>query len=1186
MCKKTRWCRKRRWVARRSRAEFRVIKPEVSNRRSLAVGSNGTREVDGVRVDEVGRDRPDDRMSIRVNSTFPPQRTSPARTQPSQKFFFMAPLTRSKGAAPSLELPARGGTKKAPAVSAELPSIQSKKFTDLIGDLESPLTSMASLRPDNSVRGSGPVSIDEKGLSTLPVKEESVASDDFDLRGNQGGRSNANEPTSADYDTALDTDLLDLREESVVLHPDDVRGWEKVGKFRGRRTLSPNPSSNLTGHSVKTGNRFDILSNANDGNEVAIEKTVKFVHDERQKYFEKRLGNLLNQFDIDREQKRQAANNVNENIGDPSVSETVEYEPPVVNKGKVRDFRDTGIPGIENRDLDPENQRRAWANFDFLRDEDPELQKVIYEGIVNSWNTFKKKTANASTNVAGSSNDARQTRQVEIVAESYGEDDVSDDQSRATPTPAEKEVHLTPARSGNKSPREGNVPSVTPTVSVERSGDRENENFAPPITSTPTIKPQKKVKIVEVTNDGMTLDSDTGAATDKSDGSSLPLLKADNSGGIKAHSPMTGLVNRPGNPHLDLRNMISVSRKAMQGGINRSETPNVRTGPAFAADQVAPNSFLGKLLKKSGSGNGMGVPPEEPGDPGSEPSYSDHSDNESGPSGDDSTPETRRKKKSKSHHASERPSWDKPIPPSPYNGSDDPKKVARFIQECEQYLKMAQVADEDKVFRISRYLEGSARDFYDQSVSMNYNQWDIDTFFWELFNYCFPRDYRAKVRRKIKQCFQGSRDVRTYSHELKGQYHMLGDESERTQVLRLWFGLRQDLREELKARYYDEEVNTWEEIVDMAEILDISRRQDHTPKPARQSFNDELRELSGVPRKGPVRNWEKPVRDKSGPWRENRLNKKKRDEYLADGKCFRCGKLGHLSRQCPDGNTVSSGSKAGPPGSRRPPQMSSSNIQFKLKEADRLSKLAESSSGLQLNSIGLRCVDDVSQDDSQWSSEDAAIWLEQPMGDMLGEWWTWRMNSVAVWPDSGALPPPKIAQDGSSGRFHMYRTKKMNYVLFDSAYDDRDELLVPADIVQYGDMISWYNRYLVLEHGIPFVHYVPLLAKDLTAAFIEEYLEDGFNEDFRKVMKRFTVSYKSPNVFKVKDRALGHEFPLCRAAAVHPQFRLYNWWLSRVMRWERRQLGFACWAGSKIGLAGMEGEYVGDSGQMEFMWAT
>lgn len=50
---------------------------------------------------------------------------------------------------------------------------------------------------------------------------------------------------------------------------------------------------------------------------------------------------------------------------------------PFVNKGKVRDFRDTGIPGINNEELDPENQRRALENFGFLKGEDPEMQQAM-----------------------------------------------------------------------------------------------------------------------------------------------------------------------------------------------------------------------------------------------------------------------------------------------------------------------------------------------------------------------------------------------------------------------------------------------------------------------------------------------------------------------------------------------------------------------------------------------------------------------------------------------------------------------------------------------------------------------------------------------------------------------------------------------------------------------------------------
>ncbi|KAK0493183.1 hypothetical protein EDD18DRAFT_1357129 [Armillaria luteobubalina] len=445
---------------------------------------------------------------------------------------------------------------------------------------------------------------------------------------------------------------------------------------------------------------------------------------------------------------------------------------------------------------------------------------------------------------------------------------------------------------------------------------------------------------------------------------------------------------------------------------------------------------------------------------------------------------------------------------------------------------------------------------------------------------------------------------------------MLRDESDWTQVLRLWDGLRQDLRDELKARYYDEEVNTWEEIVNMAKILNISRRRvenrscgdyehnhhannhrtnkttehhkwndiprhkhDYSLKPARQSFNDKLHELSNVPWKGLVQNWEKPMKDKMGPWKENKLNKKQRDEYLAEGKCFRCGKTGHMSCQCPDGNTVSSGSRSGPPGCCRPPQMSSSSIQMKLKEADCLTRVAESSSTLQSNNIEL-CMDSSGTDSTyngDWSLKEAEQWLAQPMGDMLEEWWTWRMNSISSWPDSVALPEIREPEGKTTGRFCMYRTKGMKYVLFDRLRMGQDKVLVPPDIVQYGDMIHWYNTYLVQTYGIAFVPLPALLARDLMALFIEEYLDDAFNTNYCHVAKCFTISYKSPNVFKVRDCALGHAFDLPHLMVLHPRFQLYNWWLARVQHWECHQCGFSCWAGSRIGFAITEGDqYVGD----------
>ncbi|KAK0438866.1 uncharacterized protein EV420DRAFT_1753092 [Desarmillaria tabescens] len=268
----------------------------------------------------------------------------------------MVPFTHSKGVAPfSQGLPLQGN-KKAPAVSAELPSIQSKNNADLLGDMESPLTSIASLVPDTSMRSLGPVSIDEKGIFSWPVKEESVASKDFNLPSQYGSRVTANEPNSMGFQTALDVDLLDLDDNSVVLHPSKVMGWETVGKKKGRHTPSLDPGLKTTGFTASTKNRYEILSDSDvDENKVTIENTVKFVHDVCQKHFEKQFLNIPSQVQREQEAVAEAAQleaqagamqaeNVSNSESDTEheAGNEIPAEKPFVNKGKVHDF-----PGME-----------------------------------------------------------------------------------------------------------------------------------------------------------------------------------------------------------------------------------------------------------------------------------------------------------------------------------------------------------------------------------------------------------------------------------------------------------------------------------------------------------------------------------------------------------------------------------------------------------------------------------------------------------------------------------------------------------------------------------------------------------------------------------------------------------------------------------------------------------------------
>ncbi len=160
------------------------------------------------------------------------------------------------------------------------------------------------------------------------------------------------------------------------------------------------------------------------------------------------------------------------------------------------------------------------------------------------------------------------------------------------------------------------------------------------------------------------------------------------------------------------------------------------------------------------------------------------------------------------------------IDPKTYSGTDDVSVFHRFMQDSYTYVDVLGNKHRRDVYHISRFLDGTARDFYNIVVSSEYQKWDLARFFRKLINYCFPHDFKTRLRHKIDGCYQGGRRVRVYAHKLHGMYHMLGDESERVQVIRLWRGMSKDITYQLLLQGFSEEVHTWDELLAAAEIVE------------------------------------------------------------------------------------------------------------------------------------------------------------------------------------------------------------------------------------------------------------------------------------------------------------------------------------------------------------------------------
>ena len=183
-------------------------------------------------------------------------------------------------------------------------------------------------------------------------------------------------------------------------------------------------------------------------------------------------------------------------------------------------------------------------------------------------------------------------------------------------------------------------------------------------------------------------------------------------------------------------------------------------------NQIAPKSYLGRALDnidklktlrrrghKYSSSSSSSSDSESSASPSSSSSDSSESDDELS----DGSINSRRARKCSRHRSKRRSNRRhksrsknsktliRPIPPVEYDGTADVCAYHRFVTEGTDYVTTGKVCKEPRAFVLSYCLKGKAYDFYMQKVSLNPHEWTLREFFVQLFNYCFPSDYRTEL---------------------------------------------------------------------------------------------------------------------------------------------------------------------------------------------------------------------------------------------------------------------------------------------------------------------------------------------------------------------------------------------------------------------------------------------------------
>jgi hypothetical protein len=144
--------------------------------------------------------------------------------------------------------------------------------------------------------------------------------------------------------------------------------------------------------------------------------------------------------------------------------------------------------------------------------------------------------------------------------------------------------------------------------------------------------------------------------------------------------------------------------------------------------------------------------------------------------------------------------------------------------EGEAYLRDGKVHRERQIRILAHYLDGKAYSFYMQKVaSDDPNNWNLHQFFTELFNYCFPVDYRQQMRLKLENFYQKqNQTVSDYVFELQELFSMVGAMPEEMKIIKLWYSLNTKTQRAMWRDGLHPDSSTWDEIVAKAEMVEIA----------------------------------------------------------------------------------------------------------------------------------------------------------------------------------------------------------------------------------------------------------------------------------------------------------------------------------------------------------------------------
>ena len=135
--------------------------------------------------------------------------------------------------------------------------------------------------------------------------------------------------------------------------------------------------------------------------------------------------------------------------------------------------------------------------------------------------------------------------------------------------------------------------------------------------------------------------------------------------------------------------------------------------------------------------------------------------------------------------------------PSVYNGKPDLDVFDRWALEVKPWVRLARLTEEIATTMLVKYVTGKASTYYMRFVAGKEKQWTMTTLFEGLFGYCFPKNFKSELRRKLMSATQGKSEIIDFCKDIEIMADRFPDVNERSKIEIFWWGMHQPIRAEV-----------------------------------------------------------------------------------------------------------------------------------------------------------------------------------------------------------------------------------------------------------------------------------------------------------------------------------------------------------------------------------------------------